>query len=85
MIDYDLLLSQTPAILFLYAGPDQILPLVSILGTVIGFLLIMWRRIVGLIKRGLRSFSKKPVEPVAKTKPSPELNRAMAAEPATED
>jgi hypothetical protein len=33
-------------ILLLYGGPDQILPLVSIIGTIIGFLLIMWRRLV---------------------------------------
>jgi hypothetical protein len=34
-----------------YAGPDQILPLVSIIGTIIGFLLICWKRLVLLVRK----------------------------------
>jgi hypothetical protein len=34
-----------------YAGPDQILPLVSIIGTIIGFLLIWWKRFVLLLRK----------------------------------
>jgi hypothetical protein len=34
-----------------YAGPDQILPLASILGAIIGFLLIVWQRVVAFAYR----------------------------------
>jgi hypothetical protein len=34
-----------------YAGPDQILPLASILGAIIGFLLIVWQRVVAVAYR----------------------------------
>ena len=37
---------QLAAIILLYSGPDQILPLLSILGAIIGFLLIWWQRLV---------------------------------------
>lgn len=53
------------AVIFLYAGPDQILPLVSILGTIVGILLIWWRRFVVLIRKGWRALSRKPQEVVA--------------------
>lgn len=35
----------------LYVGPDQILPLTSILGAIGGALLIFWRHIVGFFRR----------------------------------
>ena len=50
---------------FLYAGPDQILPLISILGTIVGILLIWWRRFVVLIRKAWRVLSRKPPEAVA--------------------
>jgi hypothetical protein len=34
-----------------YAGPDQIIPFVSILGTIIGFVLLVWQRAVVLVRR----------------------------------
>jgi hypothetical protein len=37
--------------LVLYVGPDQILPLTSILGAIGGALMIFWRQIVGLFRR----------------------------------
>lgn len=37
--------------ILLYAGPDQILPLMSVLGGAIGVLLIFWQRFVRLVKR----------------------------------
>ena len=43
------------ALLLFYAGPDQILPIVSVLGTIVGILLIWWHRFVGLIKKAWRS------------------------------
>lgn len=53
------------AAILLYAGPDQILPLVSILGTIVGILLIWWRRFVVLIRKAWRVLSRKPQEAVA--------------------
>ena len=38
-------------ILLLYAGPDQLLPLASFLGAVIGVLLIGWQRLMMFLKR----------------------------------
>lgn len=35
----------------LYVGPDQILPLISFLGAIVGVLLIFWRYVVGLVRR----------------------------------
>jgi hypothetical protein len=37
--------------LLLYIGPDQILPLTSVLGAIIGILLMFWRYIVSLAGR----------------------------------
>ena len=41
----------TGAFTLAYAGPDQILPLASILGSIIGFLLIFWQRVVAVAYR----------------------------------
>ena len=47
-----LLLSiQRLPIMLLYAGPDQLLPLASFLGAVIGVLLIGWQRLVMFVRR----------------------------------
>lgn len=37
--------------LALYVGPDQLMPLTSILGAIGGALLIFWRQVVGVVKR----------------------------------
>jgi hypothetical protein len=37
-----------------YLGPETIMPLASILATILGFLLIFWRVIIRFIKRMLR-------------------------------
>jgi hypothetical protein len=39
----------------LYAGPDQLLPLASILGTIIGILMIGWQRVVGFMRNAFNS------------------------------
>jgi hypothetical protein len=41
-------------IILLYAGPDQIIPLISIIGAIVGFLLIWWQRFVALVKKAWR-------------------------------
>jgi hypothetical protein len=42
-----------------YAGPDQILPLASILGAIIGFLLIVWQRVVAVAYRAWKFTMRK--------------------------
>ena len=37
--------------ILLYAGPDQILPLMSVLGGILGVLLVFWQRFVRLVRR----------------------------------
>ena len=37
--------------LAMYVGPDQILPLTSIIGAIGGALMIFWRQVVGIAKR----------------------------------
>lgn len=44
----------------LYVGPDQILPLTSILGAIGGALLIFWRHVVGFCRKVASLFKKKP-------------------------
>ena len=39
----------------LYVGPDQILPLTSLLTGVVGVLLMFWNRVVGVFRR-IREF-----------------------------
>lgn len=53
------LLFQRIGILLLYAGPDQILPLASILGTIIGVLMIGWQRITGFMKSAFHSLRER--------------------------
>lgn len=46
---------QLSSVFFLYAGPDQIIPLVSFVGAIIGFLLIAWQRVVMLVRRAYQA------------------------------
>jgi len=59
-------LPQLAAIALLYSGPDQILPLLSILGAVIGFLLIWWRRFAQLVRRAWQAAFKRSPTSVKK-------------------
>lgn len=45
--------------LALYVGPDQILPLTSFLGAVVGIILICWRYVVALAGRVWRFVSRR--------------------------
>ncbi len=47
------------AILLLYLGPETIMPLASVLGVVIGFLLIFWRMLLRPFKKIFGVFSGK--------------------------
>ncbi len=42
----------------LYVGPDQLMPLTSILGAIGGAILIFWRQVVAFFKRIAGVFSK---------------------------
>jgi hypothetical protein len=44
---------------FLYIGPDQLLPLASALGAIIGVLLMFWHRLTSLVRKAWQFFSKK--------------------------
>jgi hypothetical protein len=48
---------------FLYVGPDQLLPLASVLGAIIGVLLIVWHRVTAFLRRALQFFSRKESGP----------------------
>ena len=62
-------LATSPQILLvlLYAGPDQLLPLMSVLGGILGILLIFWQRFVGFVRRTAQ-FVAARLRPVAKRK-----------------
>jgi hypothetical protein len=45
--------------LVLYIGPDQILPLTSVLGGIVGVLLILWQRLVNAGRKMLAFCTKK--------------------------
>jgi undecaprenyl pyrophosphate phosphatase UppP len=53
--------------ILLYAGPDQILPLMSVLGGILGVLLVFWQRFVGLVRR-VGQFFMSRLRPAAKKK-----------------
>ncbi len=48
-----------PGIL-LYVGPDQIMPLTSILGALVGIALMFWNRLVGLAHRCRAILTRRP-------------------------
>ena len=43
----------------LYVGPDQVMPLLSVLGAVVGVVLMWWRRLAMLARRLFRSSTAK--------------------------
>jgi hypothetical protein len=45
--------------LLLYVGPDQILPLTSVLGAILGLLLMFWNRVLGVARRIFSLFARK--------------------------
>lgn len=60
------LLRHFPSV-FLYIGPDQIMPLTSVLGAVVGIALMFWNRLVGLAHKLFSMFSRQDDTP---SKPS---------------
>ena len=47
------------SVFLLYAGPDQLLPLASIIGTIIGILMIGWQRVLGFMRNTFNSVMQK--------------------------
>jgi hypothetical protein len=41
----------------LYIGPDQIMPLTSVIGAIVGIALMFWNKLVGLAHRVVAMFS----------------------------
>ncbi len=56
-------------LLSLYVGPDQVMPVASILATIMGFLLIFWGKLMGIIRRIFR-LAPPPVESETAAPPS---------------
>ena len=46
-----------------YVGPDQIMPLTSVLGALVGIALMFWNRLVGLAHKARALFSRRAEEP----------------------
>ena len=63
---------------FLYLGPETIMPLASILATIVGGILVFWRFIVGGIKKIYRKIRRIPEEPSDE-----EMNASDGEEPIT--
>ena len=43
---------------WLYVGPDQMMPVASILATIMGFLLIFWHKLLAMLRRIARLFRR---------------------------
>lgn len=41
-------------LLAIYVGPDQVMPVASILATIMGFLLVFWGKLLGIIRKIFR-------------------------------
>jgi len=55
-------LSRYPSVV-LYIGPDQIMPLTSVLGAIVGVALMFWNRLVGLVHKCRSLLSRREEEP----------------------
>jgi len=45
--------------MILYVGPDQIVPLTGVLGTLLGLALMFWHKLVGAFRKVVSHFSSK--------------------------
>ena len=57
-----LLSSSLPRVVLLYVGPDQLLPLASVLGASVGVLLMAWHRVVAVGRRVWHWRTKKKLD-----------------------
>lgn len=56
---------QLLSVMFLYAGPDQILPVMSVIGAIFGVLLIFWQRFLISVRR-ISQFFLSRLRPIGK-------------------
>jgi hypothetical protein len=55
----------------LYVGPDQIMPLTSVFGAIVGVILMFWGRLVSVTRKGWMLLSRRGRTPERQTsKPS---------------
>ncbi len=54
----------------LYVGPDQVMPVMSILATILGFLLVFWNRVVSLLRKFTGLFKRSSATPAGGSTPS---------------
>jgi hypothetical protein len=55
-------LKSSPTVV-LYIGPDQIMPLTSVLGAIVGVALMFWNRIVGFAHKCVSLLTRRAEEP----------------------
>lgn len=58
----------------LYVGPDQMMPVASILATVMGFIMIFWNKVLGIFRRlfgGAKPPEAESTSPQSTTKDPP--------------
>jgi hypothetical protein len=48
----------------LYVGPDQLMPLTSVLASIVGLLLIFWTKLTLLVRRAAAWFKRPVKDPV---------------------
>jgi undecaprenyl pyrophosphate phosphatase UppP len=55
----------------LYVGPDQMMPVMSVLASIVAVLMIFWNKVLGLIRRilGLARRSESPAPPAGPEPP----------------
>jgi hypothetical protein len=59
-------LAKSPSLL-LYVGPDQVMPLMSMLGAIVGMALMFWNKLLGLVRRSKTLFSRRSRAPHPET------------------
>ena len=59
-------LAKSPT-LVLYVGPDQVMPLMSMLGAIVGMALMFWNKLLGLVRKTKLLFSRRDRTPRPET------------------
>jgi len=62
--------------MIIYIGPDQVMPVSTVLGTLVGLLLLFWNKVIGLFYR----ITGRPIEKDGSEEPAAPAAQASAAE-----
>ena len=62
MIGTEVVVNIHPVVALLYVGPDQMLPIVSTVGGLVGILMIWWNRVVALAQKATRHLRGKSAD-----------------------